>query len=118
MSGGALLAAASESWRGLRALLVAAVSVEDGEEKVSVFLAALDRAHSHGSTEGYRAGIEAAAKVCDEHAVLNDAVEGAEDMATDPHTEVVATACAHRAIEARECAYAIRALARSGEGTT
>lgn len=52
---------------------------------------------------------------CDERAVLNDAVEGAVDMATDPQTGVVATAADHRAIEARECAAAIRAASREGE---
>ena len=45
---------------------------------------------------------------CGERAILNDAVEDAKDVATDPHTGVVATACDHRAIEARECAAAIR----------
>jgi len=59
---------------------------------------------------GIRLGLEAAAVECDERAALNDAVEGAEDKATDPQTRVVGTACEHRAIEARECAFGIRAL--------
>jgi len=52
--------------------------------------------------EGFRAGIESAAKECEERAALNDAVEG-ETTGRFP-------ASYHRAIEASECAAAIRAL--------
>lgn len=53
---------------------------------------------------------ERCAHECDDRAVLNDAVEGEVDSATDARTGIVGTAGRHRAIEARECAFAIRAL--------
>lgn len=60
--------------------------------------------------EGYRAGLERAAKECADRAVLNDAVEGGV-LVWDVGCGVKATAEGHRAIEARECEHAIRALA-------
>ena len=57
---------------------------------------------------GFRAGIESAEKECEERAALNDAVEG-ETTGRFP-------ASYHRAIEARECAAAIRSLAPDSEG--
>lgn len=56
--------------------------------------------------------LEAAARECDERAVLNDAVEWQPEhgLARDPHTGMRTSATDHRAIEARECAAAIRAL--------
>ena len=53
--------------------------------------------------EGYRAGLEAAAKECDKRAWLNDRPEP-----RDPEQEAMA-------LEPRACAAAIRALAKEGE---
>ena len=53
---------------------------------------------------------ETCAVECEDRAVLNDAVEQPNGMCKDEQTGVVATAPGHRAIEARECAFAIRAL--------
>lgn len=53
---------------------------------------------------------ERAAKDCDERAILNASVEGPRQLCKDFQTGVVASAYGHRAIEARECAFSIRAL--------
>jgi len=50
-------------WLTVKALLIAAIAIEDPDEKVSILDAALDRAWSHGRSAGFRAGIESTAKV-------------------------------------------------------
>lgn len=60
--------------------------------------------------KGWRDCREAAARECETHAVLNDAVEGNENLVEDVGNGIVASATGHRAMEARECAFAIRAL--------
>ncbi len=70
---------------------------------------ALERAREEARAEGERDMRERCAVECDERSALNDAVEGAVGIVRDLNG-VKATAPGHRAIEARECAYALRAL--------
>ena len=76
----------------------------------NIFEHAVTEAIRAAEAEAFERAKEMAARECDERSILNDAVEGEEDMATDVHTDVRATAGGHRAIEARCCAHAIRAL--------
>ena len=57
-----------------------------------------------------RNALEEAAEECEERSVLNSAVEPRGGFAMDPQTKVVSTVPGHRAIEASECAFAIRTL--------
>jgi len=54
-------------WIAVKALLIAAIAIEDPDEKVSILDAALDRAWIHGRHAGEVAERERCARIADEY---------------------------------------------------